>query len=317
MEIEPRSYRDKTDLIKVGDLLRAGSSAANGTHYAHIGDLSWSLYYASEGDLWTSLSLWDDPANPDRILAWSLFEPDWSAFDVYLQPELRETPLAEAIYTWAEDHITRLVRAAGQDTIRASYIANCDDVVIARLQACGYQRTQADTVYMIRPLTHPLPPPAPPDGYIVRSCRGEGEVIARAIPQYNAFTNTMPFERYVERFRHFMQSRVYDPELDVVAVSPDGRIDSFCIVWPDPLIKVGLFEPVGTHPDFQRRGLGKAVMTEALRRLQACGMERAIVSTTAENTAGIKLYEAVGFGISQRLGTYEKKLGKNAMDAEH
>jgi ribosomal protein S18 acetylase RimI-like enzyme len=49
-------------------------------------------------------------------------------------------------------------------------------------------------------------------------------------------------------------------------------------------------------------------MAEALRRLQRRGMERAIVSTTAKNTAGIKLYEAVGFRIVQRLGTYEKKL---------
>ena len=69
-----------------------------------------------------------------------------------------------------------------------------------------------------------------------------------------------------------------------------------------------MFEPVGTHPDFQRRGLGKAVMTEALRRLKDRGMERAIVCTTAENTPGIKLYEAVGFRIINRLGLFEKKL---------
>ena len=72
--------------------------------------------------------------------------------------------------------------------------------------------------------------------------------------------------------------------------------------------KTGLFEPVGTHLDFQRRGLGKVVMTEALYRLQARGMQRAIVSTKADNIAGIKLYEAVGFRIANRLGTYEKKL---------
>jgi len=308
MEIEPRPYRDETDLDKIGDLLRAGLTSANGTHYDHTGNLYWSLYYASEGDVRKNLTLWDDPHHPDRILAWALFEPGWGAFYVFFQPELRRSPLAETIFSWAEDHITALVQAAGQEAIHTDYIADHDDVAIARLLAHGFQRTQADTVYMTRSLTGPLPQPALLDGYTVRGCRGEAEVIARATSQYNAFDNTMPFERYVARFRSFMQSHVYDPELDVVAVAPDGRIGSFCIVWPDSQIKVGLFEPVGTHPDFQRRGLGKAVMSEALRRLQARGMERAIVSTTAKNTAGIKLYEAVGFRIIQRLGTYEKKL---------
>jgi ribosomal protein S18 acetylase RimI-like enzyme len=143
---------------------------------------------------------------------------------------------------------------------------------------------------------------------MVRGSKGEAEVSARATAQYNAFTNTVPFERYVERFRRFMQSRVYDPDLDVVAVAPSGRIGSFCIVWPDPVTKIGLFEPVGTHPDFQRRGLGKAVMLEALRRLKARGMTDARVCTLADNIPGVKLYEAAGFHIAQRLGAYEKKL---------
>jgi mycothiol synthase len=308
VEIEPRSYRAETDLVKIGDLLRAGLVAANGSHYDHIGNLYWTLYYASDENVVKNLSLWDDPGHAERIMAWALFEPGWGAFYVFLQPELRQSPLAETIYTWAEEHISGLVHLAGQEAIHTDYIANQDEVAITRLLARGYQRTPADTVYMMRSLTDPLPQPALPDGYTVRGCRGEAEVIARAMPQYSAFDNSMPFERYVARFRGFMQSPVYDPELDVVAVNPDGRIDSFCIVWPDPLIKVGLFEPVGTHPDYQRRGLGKAVMSEALRRLQRRGMERAIVSTTAKNIAGIRLYEAVGFRIIQRLGTYEKKL---------
>jgi mycothiol synthase len=308
-EIEPRSYREENDLVKMGSLLQAGSTAANGTFYAHIGDVNWSLYYPEfEGGLWPYLSLWDDPSDPDRLLAWSLTDPNWATFDVYVQPELRETLLAEKIYIWAEEHITAIIRSTGKDTIRENYIADQDDIVIIRLQARGFQRTQADNVSMSQSLDYPLPQPGLPEGYTVRGSKGETEVVARATAQYSAFTNIIPFDRYVERFRCFMQSPVYDPELDVVAVAPDGRIGSFCIVWPDPVTGTGLFEPVGTHPDFQRRGLGKAVMSEALRRLKERGMERAIVSTHADNTPGIKLYEAVGFHITCRLGTYEKKL---------
>ena len=97
--------------------------------------------------------------------------------------------------------------------------------------------------------------------------KGEPEVEMRARAQYGAFGSSAPFERYLERFRKFMRSPVYDPDLDIVAVAPDGQIGAFCIVWMDPVNRVGLFEPVGTHPDFQRRGLGRAVMLEGLRRL--------------------------------------------------
>jgi ribosomal protein S18 acetylase RimI-like enzyme len=107
-----------------------------------------------------------------------------------------------------------------------------------------------------------------------------------------------------------MQSPVYDPELDVVAVAPDGRIGAFCIVWPDPVNKVGLFEPVGTHPDFQRRGLGKAVMSEALRRLRERGMTEACVCTNANHTPAVRLYESVGFRTVDIHLTYTKDLIK-------
>jgi len=60
--------------------------------------------------------------------------------------------------------------------------------------------------------------------------------------------------------------------------------------------RVGLFEPVATHPDFQGQGLGKAVMAEGLHRMQAAGMTRAIVGFDPNNKAALALYTALGFG---------------------
>jgi mycothiol synthase len=58
--------------------------------------------------------------------------------------------------------------------------------------------------------------------------------------------------------------------------------------------RIGMFEPVGTHPAHRRRGLGKAVMVEGLWRLQALG---AIVAYVGVGTgvAANRLYESVGF----------------------
>jgi mycothiol synthase len=78
-------------------------------------------------------------------------------------------------------------------------------------------------------------------------------------------------------------------------------------VWTDELTKVGHFEPVGTHPDFQRRGLGKSMLLEAMRRLKSEEMTEADVCTNYDNEAAIGLYESVGFRMSKKLLVFSKK----------
>ena len=162
------------------------------------------------------------------------------------------------------------------------------------LEERGYRVTAQDTA-LSRSLAEPIADISLPPGFQVRACRGLAEVEARAWAQYGAFDSSAPFEQYVQRFTRFMQSPVYDPRADLVAAAPDGRIAAFCITWTDAENRVGLFEPVGTHPDFQRLGLGKAVMLAALRRLHDQGMQQAIVCTVDHNTPALHLYEAVGF----------------------
>src|SRR5260370_42434798 len=84
---------------------------------------------------------------------------------------------------------------------------------------------------------------------------------------------------------------------ELIVVAPDGRFAAFLVYWIDPISKSGLFEPVGRHPDFQRRGVTKALMYEGLRRMAAQGMTMAIVVHEAprKNPASTALYRSVGF----------------------
>jgi predicted N-acetyltransferase YhbS len=52
---------------------------------------------------------------------------------------------------------------------------------------------------------------------------------------------------------------------------------------------MGIFEHVATHLDFRRRGFGRAVMMEGLRRIAALGATRAWVGS------GQEFYAAIGF----------------------
>jgi ribosomal protein S18 acetylase RimI-like enzyme len=91
----------------------------------------------------------------------------------------------------------------------------------------------------------------------------------RASAHANSFN---PSKMTPDYYRGFMQAPGYDPDLDTVVVAPDGRFAAFTMGWIDPANRVGTFEPVGTHREFQRRGLGKAALLEGMRRLQARDM---------------------------------------------
>ncbi len=84
-------------------------------------------------------------------------------------------------------------------------------------------------------------------------------------------------------------------EGELVAVAPDGRVAAFTVIWFDGVNRVGLFEPVGTRPHYQRLGLARALMVEGLRRMHRTGMRTAMVEHDVTNTAAAALYRALGF----------------------
>ena len=79
--------------------------------------------------------------------------------------------------------------------------------------------------------------------------------------------------------------------------APDGSFAAYVLCWFDEKNGVGEFEPVGTHPDYRRRGLGAAVCRYGLRRLQEEGARSAIVygGGRDEDKRSRALYESIGF----------------------
>jgi ribosomal protein S18 acetylase RimI-like enzyme len=104
---------------------------------------------------------------------------------------------------------------------------------------------------------------------------------------------------HLERYLRFMRSPRYEAERDLVAVSPDGRVGSFMIWWGDPS-GVAQIEPFGTHPDFQRQGIGKSLMYFGLRRMRDAGYHKVRVLTDEPREA-TAFYEGVGFSDVGRL----------------
>lgn len=293
-------YTNLQDLRDMLDLLAAGRKADNGTYYVHRGDLQWWLFYLSADVEWQpNIRLIRENG---QLLAWTLLSMEDNAIDVYVKPELRGTDIERELFAWAAEQMS------AQGGVDAYWIAEDDFVRQDWLRENGFTVKEAYTVLLKRDLSDRLDLPAMPEGFALRTSRGtEEDARLRSVASYAAFESSRAFDEYIARTWKFMQSPVYVPEHEILLDAPDGQVAAFCCIWTDELNKVGNFEPVGTHPNFQRRGLGRALLLDSLRRLKLAGMETATVCTGSANAPAIALYESVGFRPAKKLLTFSKR----------
>ena len=295
-----RSYEGLPDLKAMLDLLSAGTMANNGTHYIHRGDLQWWLFYTdTPPEVWQSnIRLWFED---NCLIGWALLSPEENAFDVYVAPRLRGSSNEKEMLGWAVEEMSAI------ENLQTIWIAEDDHTRIRWLNEHGFKPEEHFTQYFKRSLSGTLDGLPVTAGFSIRHSRGEEDARLRAACSHAAFGSSKLFEDYWPRTLRLMQSPVYVPEHELFVIAPTGEVAAFCIVWIDELTRVGHFEPVGTHPDFQRRGLGKSLLFEALRRLKSEGMTAADVCTNHDNEAAIPLYESAGLQKSKRLLAFSKR----------
>ncbi len=313
--LTPRAYRDEADLPAIWGVLEAGCQAERageaGSFYVHRGDVSWWLFYLNQpDDPRERVCLWEADG---QTVGWSLLSPAFGAFDVFVHPALRGSEQAEQMWAWTEARLGERLRRARPEAATACtmWVADDDEWLIDRLGARGFTLDPDYTLWCLgRSLAGDLPQPAAPAGFEVRPVAGLEEAAPRALAARAAFASRLAEAAYVERYRRLMASPVYPEALDLAAVTTgeDGCaiVAAFAIAWPDARTGVGLFEPVGTAPAYQRRGLGREVMLAGLRRLQDAGHTSARVCVEHDNLAAVRLYESVGFEPLRKLTRYCK-----------
>jgi mycothiol synthase len=305
----PRAYLNAQDIDRMESVLVEGRRAAGATYYVHVGDLRWWLYYLLKDENRREIIyLWDEEPGGDRLIGWSLLSPGYRAFDVFLHPRYAATGGAENIWTWTEEQLCEVVRRRGGGKVRTMWVGEHDDQLVSFLEAKGFSRAKYHMLYMTRSLDQPVPTFSLPAGFKVHHLAGEHQVTERAAVAHAAFGSKKPFELYRRDYLAFMRSPVYDAVLDLVVAAPDGRFGAFCICWLDPVNRVGLFEPVGTGPDFRKMGLGKALLSKGLQCMEAVGMVRAMVCVEHDNLAAQALYASLGFRLEHRVLTFSKSV---------
>jgi ribosomal protein S18 acetylase RimI-like enzyme len=309
INLVPRPYRDERDISAMRDILIEGRKANTPTYYVHTGDLNWWLHYLNQDESRQgNITLWEDANKNNEVIGWSLLSPNFLAFDIFIHPEANKSGIDEHILNWTENLVSQVVREKGGKKIYTTWIAEDDLARIAILESKGFTRDEYHLHYMSLDLDSFTSKLELPEGYHLRPVTGEHEVSKRAAVGHAAFGSSKPFKAYTQNYLRFMRSPTYPSGYDLVAVAPDGYFAAFCIPWMDPISRVGYFEPVGTHPDYRRLGLGRSVIQEGLILMRQAGMTTGSVCVEYDNSAGRGLYESVGFRIVKDICSYFKEI---------
>lgn len=296
-----RSYRGASDLALLQAFNSAAIAATAGCGYVHPGDIPHRLYNGNKlFDPAEVLTVWETEG---RVAAWVLVGPRHRSFDAQVRPDLRGTALEHDVLVYAEH---RTVELMDQHAIEGDHLDaeahRCDTTRAGLLTELGWVPDGEPPWVVNRARLINLEEPSIPSGYTIRTARGIHEAAALAGIHAASFGSTWTPETY----RKVMESPGYAADRELVVEAADGTLAAFTVTWYDRVNRTGLFEPVGTHPDHRRRGLGRALLLFAMRRMATEGMRHAMVVNEGRNLASAGLYQSVGFAPWHLLDGYVK-----------
>jgi GNAT superfamily N-acetyltransferase len=315
LDFGPRELRLMQGLAQEVTALRPELVNSNAT----VGELAWvwGKDHAGLGETWRR-RFWRD--GDGRLAAWG-----W-AFLPYRVPrsdgEILEVKTAELAWQTHPDRPELLdeilewydAQAATADRRTAARAADKD--ARARLAAHGFlldEKNAADDGYWIqfneRSLTDLDESDAPvlPPGFRFRDAGEVGSESAvkahRDAWHPSSFTEAA-FEGVRPRWP-------YREDLHVLVEAPDGTLVSTAIIWLDPENRTAEFEPVGTHRDYRRQGLGSALLRHGMHLAREAGASRMLVTCLGApaHPAARGLYHGVGFREFTRDVPYIKQAG--------
>jgi ribosomal protein S18 acetylase RimI-like enzyme len=174
-------------------------------------------------------------------------------------------------------------------------------------------------------LNQPISSPALPSGFTLRQFSSDGQCFQFPLGDVKDWVqlfNESFIDHWqhqdltVETARHWLFNNPHcKPELNLVAVAPDGIFAAFCvgyINWDENALNrcnEGWIKVLGTRRGFRRMGLGRAMLLAQMQQFKAAGVEVVKLGVDAENlTSATRLYQSVGFQPIKTWLSYAKKI---------
>jgi GNAT superfamily N-acetyltransferase len=268
---------------------------------ASFGELAWiwGKGHASDGRTWPR-RLW---FSGGALVAWGwaylphqVRRSDGSVTDVtraYLGYQVHpgHAALVDEVIGWYD-----AVAAGLERTVMPSA---ADAFALDRWAAHGYQTDLAGhgdtgswTQLNERDLTD-LEQPVLPGGFRFRTAdeAGPAAVVQAHVDAW------APSSYTAESYEGVRRTATYRGDLHVLVQAPDGTMAASTIMWLDEANKTAEFEPVGTHPDYRRLGLGTAMLLHGMQLARQAGATHMTVACLGApgHPRARGLYYRVGF----------------------
>lgn len=314
-----RSYAGEADLQPIANLLNACEAVDQEDNYYSPSGLK-TEFTAPDLDPARDLRLWHDRRG--RLVAYAqLWIPQASVevADGFLwfkvDPAVRGHGLEPAMLAWAEARIREVGQERGLPAKLASSCRESHGDRIALLETHGFTYERC-FLTMTRSLAEPIATPQWPAGFVLVDERQSLDDVAYAEMFNQSFIDHWNFHPLtVEQIQHSRTDPNYRRDLNLVAIAPNGPYAGFCFCYVDPEenrhrnCREGWIGSLGTRRGFRRIGLARALLLAGLERLQAAGLDTALLGVDTQNpNQAYTLYESVGFRKRHASFTYSKLL---------
>lgn len=298
--VKQQQFDPATDVVRIRDFIADLVSRVGQERVLHIGDWLWQLHLrddrlpAARDDL----RIWSNAA--DLILGVCWFRSN--AIEIMVDPAASpKGEIEHEMLTWALSR--QVTDTSGPAPQLVAEAFEQDERKIAILMDLGFQVTKEGRYDLRQAVRSKRFDVTAPPGAVVRAVDIERDMedrvaIHREVWDPSRFTATS--------YSAVRAAPGFLPDLDLVAVAPDGTIAAYCICWYDPVNRIGEFEPVGARERFRRQGYSLALMHEGLRRLQDLGAQEVIVLSSATNAASHGLYSRSGFTVDGQYHGYAR-----------
>jgi len=300
MKYTARPYQSKNDLYQIGKLIRrayARQKCSNAWSFCRY-DI-WALRRIADAGSFNDHS-WQEYFqllhDENGTLVGAAFAFDnhhWrknpEPYALILDPD--HAPLAKVLFDWAESSGMFEVEILQGNTF-------LNDLAQAR----GYTRSNDCMIVREKHLTNTPPEIVNlPQGYSIHTLsQSEWMCYFEAV---HAVFNMMDTP---EAFASIQRAPSNVHELHLNIVNDQNQIAAFCSVWLDRENNIAEFEPVGTVPQFQKQGLGAALLAYACNRLREMNCPQVKVESWSESVGANKLYSACGLIEQDRLYGWKK-----------
>lgn len=250
------------------------------------------------------LKIWES-VNDERIIALTYTKPSGECW-VSIHPDfMREF---KGIVRWMENRVRKLNTAEMEELKIALVVDDDDKERITSVKELGFQKGEIYGDKQVRPIDAPVPDYILPEGYTIQHAVVEEDHIEYREVQKAVFPHIKDMSR--DQLLLYSRASFYKEDLDIVAVDPDGSFAAFCTVRMDPFSKIAELEPVGTHPEYRKLGLGKSVICEGLKRLEKYNPSALVIIGAAPSEGARRLYESAGFVNEGTLHYWVKPLAE-------